>query len=442
MYKIILIPIFLCLLSCDHFDLSEKPIELPELPIEVKGIINVDTEWASDSLPYLLRGYVRVAKGVTLTIRPGVKILGDTALCNNEISALIIEQGAKIKAIGTKENPIVFTSAKPDERKKPGDWGGIVLVGYAPVNSDGRPIDFPSVVNGNYGGLSVSDDSGEISYVRVEYSGYEPPSMPEWQFNGISFYGVGSSTIVQYVQVHSCKDDGFEFFGGTVNVKYAIASQCGDEGFDWTEGWQGQGQFWIIQRCGTNDSDGTIYGVEGGLSDKPIVNPSVISKPVLSNVTVIADPLSSKEQKIGLWLKGNNGGQIAGSFSNFIFVGFAKGPIGVPGDANVIAQNISNGLIKVNKILVDNEQNPGLVDVSTTPFNETTLCAPSGIAHLQTVLKAANACGSPDFRLNADANILSPTIPNGSFFTQVDFVGAMGKTSQDDWTIEWTKYPE
>lgn len=48
--------------------------------------------------------------------------------------------------------------------------------------------------------------------------------------------GCGTSTVIDYVQVHRGVDDGLESFGGTVSVKHLVLSGNDDDGLDWDRG--------------------------------------------------------------------------------------------------------------------------------------------------------------------------------------------------------------
>src|SRR5687767_364746 len=74
---------------------------------------------------YTLSGFIKVANGATLTIQAGTKIIGDFDVPG---SSLFVLRGAKINAVGTAENPIVFTSERSTGREA-GDWGGLIIVG-------------------------------------------------------------------------------------------------------------------------------------------------------------------------------------------------------------------------------------------------------------------------------------------------------------------------
>ena len=184
---------------------------------------------------YTLKGFVYVPDGVTLTIEPGVVIMGDKATQGT----LIIERGGKIMAQGTPERPIVFTSAQAPGSRKPGDWGGIILLGKAPNNLGEQTIE--GGVRSKHGGNDPADNSGELSYVRVEFPGIEYSTDNE--INGITFGSVGSGTKIDHLQVSYSGDDSYEWFGGTANAKYLVAYSGWDDDFDTDNGFSGKVQF-------------------------------------------------------------------------------------------------------------------------------------------------------------------------------------------------------
>ena len=185
---------------------------------------------------YALSGEYIVKTGATLTIEEGVKIV---AMTNDEsVDYILVQQGAKIEAVGTKENPIIMTS----DKKESGAWGGLHICGKAHTNAEGG-TGKSEIGDAAYGGSADNDNSGTLKYIRLENTGYALDS--EHEANGISFYGVGNGTTVEYVQAYNGSDDGFEFFGGSVDVKHMVVTNCSDDSFDWTEGWNGRGQFLV-----------------------------------------------------------------------------------------------------------------------------------------------------------------------------------------------------
>lgn len=185
---------------------------------------------------YALSGEYIVKTGATLTIEEGVKIVAMTD--DESVDYILVQQGAKIEAVGTKENPIIMTS----DKKESGAWGGLHICGKAHTNAENGE-GTSEIGNAAYGGSADNDNSGTLKYIRLENTGYALDS--EHEANGISFYGVGNGTTVEYVQAYNGSDDGFEFFGGSVDVKHMVVTNCSDDSFDWTEGWNGRGQFLV-----------------------------------------------------------------------------------------------------------------------------------------------------------------------------------------------------
>ena len=195
---------------------------------ELTKDIESDTELEAGKT-YTLSGGIHVKNGATLKIPAGVTII---AKHDDVVDYILIEQGAKIDAQGTASNPIVMTS----EKKEPGAWGGIHICGYAHTNAEGG-TGSSEIGGAPYGGNNDADNSGTLRYVRVEYTGFAFDE--EHEANGITFYGVGNGTTVEYCQAYKGSDDGFEFFGGSVNVSNLVSVSCSDDSFDWTEGWNG-----------------------------------------------------------------------------------------------------------------------------------------------------------------------------------------------------------
>lgn len=196
----------------------------------LKGTITEDVTLKSGNT-YKLSGEYIVEAGATLHIEPGVKIV---AVYDDIVDYILVKQGAKIEAKGTATSPIVLTS----EKEEPGAWGGIHICGYAHTNAEGGKGS-SEIGGAPYGGDNDADNSGTLQYVRLEYTGFAFDE--EHEANGISFYGVGNGTTVDHCEAYKGSDDGFEFFGGSVNVSNMVSVSCSDDSFDWTEGWNGNG---------------------------------------------------------------------------------------------------------------------------------------------------------------------------------------------------------
>ena len=195
---------------------------------------------------YKLSGYIKVASGAVLTIQPGTRIIGDTTVAG---SSLWILRGARIEANGTALAPIVFTSARSVGNRKPGDWGGIIIVGNGLINRTGADIRTEGGAVGvseNYaGGNDNNSNSGTLRYVRIEFAGYDISGGAGQELNSLSMYAVGRGTTLEYVQTMAGLDDSFEWWGGAVDGRYLVSYESGDDHFDATEGYQGRNQFLI-----------------------------------------------------------------------------------------------------------------------------------------------------------------------------------------------------
>ena len=237
---------------------------------KVEGIINENFMFETGK-NWMISGGVFVEDGATLTIPSGQTVFADPSLT----SFLSIKQGGKIMAEGTSSSPIVFTPLKSDPTY--GDWGGLIINGKAKLNTG-----FTAEGEGGtgiYGGDNDEDNSGVLRYIRVEYAGKVLGTDNE--LNGFSFNGVGSGTVVEYIQAYKGADDGIEFFGGTVNVRYAVSTHNQDDAFDWTHGWRGKGQYWYVQQ----GVDGGDRGIEAdNNSDDNTLAP--YSNPTLANITL------------------------------------------------------------------------------------------------------------------------------------------------------------
>jgi hypothetical protein len=239
---------------------------------------------------YILKGWVYVVDGVTLTIEPGVIIKGDRA----SKATLIIERGAKIMAQGTKEKPIVMTSSQAPGSRKPGDWGGLIICGKARTNKGEQTIE--GGVRSKHGGNDDNDNSGVLSYVRVEFAGIEYQTDNE--INGITLGSVGAGTQIDHVQVSYPGDDSYEWFGGCVNAKYLVSLGCWDDDFDTDNGFSGKIQFAVALRDPLIADQSASNGFESDNDADGSTN-SPKTSAVFANVSIfgpVANPTSYTDQ--------------------------------------------------------------------------------------------------------------------------------------------------
>lgn len=295
--------------------------------VELKGDITASTTLTADKV-YKLTAGVHVKSPAVLTIEAGTVVFANAS---DATAYLLIERGAKIMAEGTADAPIVFTSGAATPKR--GDWGGLIVCGSAPINREGGEAT-AEVGDVKYGGTVADDNSGVMKYIRLEYTGNSINE--EKEHNGFTFNGVGSGTVAQYLQSHYGGDDGFEWFGGTLNASYLIATGAKDDSFDFTYGWVGTGMEWIAEQA----SDEGDRGVEGDNSSKDR-SAAPYSNPTISKVTLKGNGVSDG-MKLREGTKGN--------FSDIKIDNFEDG---VEVEHDETLKNVIDGSLKV-KAAVEN----------------------------------------------------------------------------------------
>lgn len=414
--------------SKDDDDDVTPPVVTPGTINTVTGSIKTNTTWkATDQ--YLLSGFVYVEEGATLTIEPGTIIKGDKATKG----ALFVKRGAKIMAVGTADKPIVFTSNQPAGQRKAGDWGGLVILGKAPVNKT------PAVVEGEekteFGGSDAADNSGELKYVRVEFAGIAYETNKE--INSFTFGGVGSGTKMEFLQASFGGDDSFEWFGGTVNAKHLIAYRGLDDDFDTDNGFSGLVQYgYIIRDAAIADQAGDSNGFESD-NDANGTEATPQTSAQFANVTValLAKDDGTVDGKFASAMRIRRNSAI--SVYNSVFTGaWPRSGLRLEGDLSIA--NFTSGKAKMN----------GVILATTAPKQL------EGITEAQ--FKAAGAKNSistlADLKLDASFNKLG-TKPNGvpatgsplltagatlpAGFEPTVYAGAFGTT---DWTAGWANW--
>ena len=348
---------------------------------------------------YTLNGGVHVKSGATLTIQPGVTIV---AQHDETVDYILIEQGAKIDAQGTAAQPIVMTS----EKKEAGAWGGLHICGYAHTNNGSGKSE---IGNAPYGGNDDADNSGTLKYIRLEYTGYAFDE--EHEANGVSFYGVGNGTTVEHLQAYQGSDDGFEFFGGSVNVKYMVVTSCSDDSFDWTEGWNGKAQFLVAYQEGESSlgyaCDCLMECDNNGTNNAA----TPVAHPTIANATLIGNGGDAQ----GVRLRA--GTQV--ELYNTIITGKGK-PLTV--ETNETENALKDGTSKLEYVAISGELSSKQGIYTNVDFAQAT-----GNLTNQEFSWTGKYVGTLDGGKDLSAD---------SFFTKTDYKGAV--KSGDDWTSGWT----
>ncbi len=393
----------------------------------VSGIIT-GTRTLSADTTYTLSGVVLVADGGRLNIPAGTTIYGSIDV---QPTALIVQQGGQIFSEGTETAPVVFTSPAASPSK--GNWGGVVVNGRSICNF---PADdcIGEGLAGPYGGTVFDDNSGRIVYTRVEWAGFEVSFGNE--LNALTLNGVGSGTEIHHVQTHGGLDDGFEWFGGTVDAKYLLATDISDDSFDFSTGWHGRGQFWIAQQDPDDADNG--YEVDGNEDDydaTPWNNPQVY------NVTLVGKGVDGQggtagESTRGMLLRRGTGG----TYANHIVVGFGGEGLDID-NAQTVNRIAADSMAIVSSIIFSNASS---FSGDGDGIDEGAIFNTTGWGNRVADPLLANPFdrNNPDFRpaAGSPATNGAATPPNDGWFTSTDFIGAVAAGAAEWYKEAWTRW--
>ncbi|HRD80822.1 MAG: hypothetical protein IAE84_03990 [Saprospiraceae bacterium] len=436
---------------------KDEPVDPTPTLNELSGDLTSRT--LTSDKKWLLKGQVFVRSGQVLTIEPGTVIFGDKATRGT----LVIDKGGKIEAVGTADKPIVFTSNLAEGIRDRGDWGGLVILGRANCNQIDPGVEgiTPAVTFGtNNNAANDGESSGTLKYVRVEFAGIE--LTPNNETNSITMGGVGRGTVMEYCQVSFGGDDGYEWFGGTVNGKYLISFCTWDDDFDVDYGWAGNVQYGLAVRYPgfADQSQSNGFETDNGPNDNDV---TPYTDGVFSNMTVVG-PI-----KTGSSTSNANYGhafdarrRTALSLFNSVLVGFPRGiRFNQP---SVLAQYQSGRGVLANNVLVAPATataynvGTGVTAADVQAYwtaNNTTIDGPASDAIHQALglnldvffgARLADAYTAPDFRVTTGTLATGAAFSNAkfneanrsAFFNKnVTFRGAFGST---DWTTGWAEF--
>lgn len=384
------------------------------------GDVTADKALTNDGV-WTLKGYVYVKDGATLTIPAGTIIKSDLI----DKGALIIERGGKIMAEGTAANPIVFTSGVVKGQRRPGDWGGIIILGKASTNRSTEPT-IEGGVGKQYGGTNDADNSGVMKYVRIEYAGIA--SEPGSEINGLTFGGVGNGTVIENIMVSYGNDDAYEFFGGTVNCKNLIAFATLDDDFDFDFGYRGTISYAISAKHPQYADPGDASnGIEAD-NDGTGTGATPFTHPKLSNFTFVGPnnaALVQANHNFGnRWRRA-----VRFQLNNSVFIGGQKAGFSI--ESKETGDAYFNGT---------SEFKNNLVHAFTKPFN-----AGSGVTQTAQEIEdraIANGCeklaSADDAGLEKPFDTKAPNFaPKAGGKAATKGVGAIVGT---DWTTGWASW--
>jgi hypothetical protein len=438
--------------STASFTISDR------VTVEVKNDITTSTTWTKDKI-YLIKGFVNVTSGNTLTIEAGTLIKGAgkdaDPTASGKGGTLIILPGAKLMAIGTAAAPIVFTSANDPGKRNYGDWGGVVLIGKSVHNRPGStPLE--GGITGTMGTDNIAaDNSGTLQYVRIEFGGISLSNAANSEINGLTLYAVGSGTTIDHIQVSYSGDDSYEWFGGTVNAKYLVAYRGFDDDFDTDWGFTGRVQYALSLRDPEYADQSGSNGFESDNfnSGEPATGPNdglPLTSPIFANVSHFVTSGTPSSTTI----KGSGPYQSAMhlrrntsiSIFNSLLVGYPEG-LRLDGSATGTYANATSGALDLKGIVFANNTIPvrgaGAItnDQAIAYFNAAARKNETkDLASL--LLNTANfTLTNPGFLPQATSPLLTGATWEGkgsdAFFTKETFRGAFGTT---DWTKTWTNW--
>lgn len=420
----------------------------------ITGNITANTTWSG---VVYLDGFVHVINNAELTIQPGTVIRGKQTDASVTPGVLVIARGSKIHAVGTAAQPIVFTSIVAENNGRAGgDWGGVILCGNAVVNLhtltspkgsfnemkvEGFVTDEPNGYR-HFGGNNDADNSGELSYVRIEFAGVSlNPSVLNSEINGLTLGAVGSGTKLDHIQVSFSGDDSYEWFGGKVDAKYLIANRGKDDDFDTDNGYSGRVQFGLgIKDPYIADDSDPSYESNGFECDNNGTSPYLalpLTKAVFSNMTMVGPygdgtaygdlPGVNTHHKSGAHLRRN----MAQSIFNSLFVGFNRGlryQQAATLDNIMAASTLDSASFFQNIVITDQSGTQTTFVNDGTNFDQTWYHSYALSSNIDTVTTASqisfvNAFAqlgsvTPDYRLTA-----ASTASTGAIFTNPKFTG-------------------
>lgn len=247
---------------------------------QIQGQVNVGQDQLGD------RAVNDAGRRGRLFIEPGVTLFGSSGP-----DVMLVQRGSQIFGLGTRDAPIIFTSLQDLQGNgQKFNWAGIVLMGRAPINNCiGDAVAGTAACQGAVegtsnafgGGNDPTDNSGELRYVQIRYSGFE--IAPGNELQSLTLVGVGNGTKISHLQSHASGDDGIEIFGGTVNMSHVVITEADDDSLDTDWGWSGGVQYGLVVRK-TPSVKGTADS--GSIFEWSALSRTPTSTPKVSNFTV------------------------------------------------------------------------------------------------------------------------------------------------------------
>ncbi|MFI5237278.1 MAG: T9SS type A sorting domain-containing protein, partial [Ignavibacteriales bacterium] len=418
--------------------------------VNVTADISSNTNWSASNV-YLLDGLIFVNDGATLTIEAGTVIKGklqSNITTGDGASALVIRRGGIIMAEGNASSPIIFTS-ELDDVTNPNDltssdrglWGGLILLGRAVTNqptTENQIEGIPVSEDAKFGGTDDNDNSGVLKYISIRHGGFSISGVAGDEINGLTLGAVGNQTVIEHIEVFANFDDGYEWFGGTVNSKWLVSAFCGDDGFDWDMGYRGKGQFWFLIQ-GTDEA-GRGAEQDGGDDNEtgtPYATPYVVNATYIGAGETSSVP-GGDGNDFALIFRDNSGGFYYSSiFTDFVQTGIEVEDLASGEDSRSRLEN--NQLALVNNLFYGFGNGNTLANIATQDFVQTHLTANNNqVVDPQINNISRDDSESLDPRPNQSGSASTgATQPADPFFDAVEYYGAFDPAI-GLWTHGWT----
>ncbi|WP_062056433.1 hypothetical protein [Aquimarina longa] len=264
---------------------TPNKMNYPEAEEALPNIIT-DHTYLRNDIVYSISGDVYVTNGASLTIQEGTVIRCD----HKNPANLIITKGSKLIAVGSKAYPIVFTSSKAPKSRNSGDWGGITIAGSGKVNT----VSGNGIIEGDfnpkysvYGGNQIDEETTILKFVRIEFSGNTAKRTAGT--NGLSLYGIGTSTIIENIMVSYSGQDSYNIHGGKNNLQNLISLKAQKDDYHFAEGFKGTIKNIIaIRHPYINSPQGSFaIEVDGYNPELGYIKPDAITDVTITNATLV-----------------------------------------------------------------------------------------------------------------------------------------------------------
>ena len=422
--------------------------------VEVSGYLYGTHNWVATNT-YILKGFTYVMSNAVLNIEAGTVVKGvsgsgTSSSAANDFGTLFVCQGGKLNALGTANSPIVFT-AEADDVADPGDltfptrglWGGVVLFGNARINNpawttnnvsydiyEGLPdtlvtnttVGSPFLGQVDYihrfGGSNDDDSSGVMRYASVRHGGKKLSTNKE--INGWSMGGVGRGTTMEYLEAFCIADDGFEFFGGSVNTKHLVSAFNDDDAFDTDQGYNGKNQFWFaIQEPGAKDN-GSEQNGQPEPNDVYVSGALPLPNYVVRNATLIGAGSTTTLNNALRFRRGN-----MSSWINSVFTGFGGIRVRIDDDG-VSTPTVANNIWFDFAGGTGDDYGGTYVPAASNPVVD---------PQLRGISRSANGDLNPTVASTSPVYSWFTSTPADGFYSSVSYVGAF---DQENWAQDWS----